>query len=40
MILAQKIKREYDMLDRLVSDKAAIEGQVHKGLVVKRNETR
>jgi hypothetical protein len=40
MILEQKIKREYDLLDRLVSDKAAIEGQVHKGLVVKRNETR
>ena len=40
MILDQKIKREYDLLDRLVSDKSAIESQVQKGLVLKRNETR
>ena len=40
MILEQKIKREYDKLDKLASEKAAIEGQVHKGLIVKRNEVR
>ena len=40
MILDQKFKREYDMLDKLCSEKAEIEGQVHKGLIVKRNETR
>jgi hypothetical protein len=40
MILDQKIKREYDILDRLTSDKVAIESQVHKGLIVKRNEAR
>ena len=40
MILAQKITREYDALDRLCAEKAAIEGQVQRELVVKRNEAR
>ena len=40
LILDQKIKPEYDSLDRLVEDKSKIVNEVQKALVVKRNQTR
>ncbi len=40
MILAQKIKREYDIVDGLCAERQRVEGEVQKGLVSKRNEIR